>query len=136
VPPITADRHKVIQILVNLLQNARHACEDNRADGREISVRIGAAGTDRIKIEVADNGIGIPPENLTRIFIHGFTTRKDGHGFGLHSGALAAKEMGGALKVHSEGTRKGATFALELPINPTPRASGPAETAQSDPPTA
>ena len=62
-----------------------------------------------------DNGIGIPPENLTRIFNHGFTTRKDGHGFGLHSGALAAKEMGGSLTVHSGGTGQGAAFTLELP---------------------
>jgi len=61
--------------------------------------------------------VGIPPENLTRIFTHGFTTRKDGHGFGLHSGALAAKELGGALSVQSEGTGLGATFTLELPVS-------------------
>ena len=67
-----------------------------------------------------DNGIGIPPENLTRIFNHGFTTRKEGHGFGLHSGALAAKEMGGSLTVQSDGPGQGATFTLELPqISPT-----------------
>jgi len=64
---------------------------------------------------VRDNGMGIPPENLTRIFVHGFTTRKEGHGFGLHSGALAAREMGGSLSVHSDGPGKGATFTLELP---------------------
>ena len=62
--------------------------------------------------------MGIPQENLTRIFNHGFTTRKDGHGFGLHSGALAAKEMGGTLRVHSDGPGRGATFTLELPIAP------------------
>jgi hypothetical protein len=64
---------------------------------------------------VIDNGIGIPPENLTRIFNHGFTTRKGGHGFGLHSGALAAKEMGGSLTVQSDGPGQGAAFTLELP---------------------
>jgi signal transduction histidine kinase len=64
---------------------------------------------------VIDNGVGILPENLTRIFNHGFTTRKDGHGFGLHSGALAAKEMGGSLNVHSDGPGQGAAFTLELP---------------------
>jgi signal transduction histidine kinase len=69
---------------------------------------------------VADNGIGIPAENLTRIFNHGFTTRKNGHGFGLHSGALAAKEMGGALAVHSDGPGCGATFTLELPAGDQP----------------
>jgi signal transduction histidine kinase len=69
-----------------------------------------------IKISVADNGIGIPKENLTRIFSHGFTTRKEGHGFGLHSAVLAAKEMGGSLIVLSEGPNQGAVFELELPL--------------------
>jgi PAS domain S-box-containing protein len=131
VPAITTDRHKVIQILVNLLQNAKHACKEGGARVREVSVRIGAAGADRIKIEVTDNGIGIPSENLNRIFNHGFTTRKDGHGFGLHSGALAAKEMGGSLKVQSEGPQKGATFSLELPVRTDTRPSTSADNAKS-----
>jgi signal transduction histidine kinase len=70
----------------------------------------------RVKIAVIDNGVGIPPENLTRIFAHGFTTRKEGHGFGLHSGALAARDLGGLLTVFSEGPGRGATFTLDLPI--------------------
>lgn len=69
-----------------------------------------------VRIAVSDNGVGIPPENLTRIFHHGFTTKRDGHGFGLHSGALAAKELDGTLSVASEGVGKGATFTLELPL--------------------
>jgi signal transduction histidine kinase len=69
-----------------------------------------------LRISVIDNGIGIPAENRTRIFNHGFTTRKDGHGFGLHSGALAATEMGGSLSVHSDGPMTGAAFTLELPL--------------------
>ncbi|TVQ96012.1 MAG: histidine kinase, partial [Desulfovibrionales bacterium] len=68
-------------------------------------------------IQITDNGMGIAPENLTRIFQHGFTTRKDGHGFGLHSGALAARELGGSLTVHSDGLGLGATFSLELPVS-------------------
>ena len=82
-----------------------------------MTVRV-ANGEGRIKISVVDNGIGIPPENLARIFSNGFTTRKDGHGFGLHSGALAAKEMGGTLTAHSDGPGKGANFTLELPVQP------------------
>jgi len=82
-------------------------------------VRI-ANGEGRLKIAIIDNGVGIPAENLIRIFNHGFTTRKDGHGFGLHSGALAAKEMGGALVVHSEGPGRGASFTLELPVEREP----------------
>jgi PAS domain S-box-containing protein len=114
VPLISIDKHKVLQVLVNLIRNAKHACQDlNHAD-KQMTVRI-FDGDGCIKISVRDNGIGIPPENLTRIFSHGFTTKKDGHGFGLHSGALAAKEMGGSLNVQSDGIGHGATFTLELP---------------------
>ena len=70
-----------------------------------------------MRVGITDNGVGIPKENLTRVFEHGFTTKKSGHGFGLHSGANAAKEMGGSLKVHSDGTGTGATFILELPTH-------------------
>jgi signal transduction histidine kinase len=83
-----------------------------------VTVRIKQVGNDRVRVEITDNGVGIPPENLTRIFSHGFTTRKHGHGFGLHSSVLAAKEMGGTLTVQSEGVGKGATFILELPLAP------------------
>ena len=71
---------------------------------------------DGVRIAVTDNGIGIRPEHMTRIFNHGFTTKKDGHGFGLHSGALAAKDLGGALRVDSAGLGHGATFTLDLPL--------------------
>jgi PAS domain S-box-containing protein len=118
VPAITVDRHKTIQILVNLLQNARRACLENSATPGEITVRVGPGGPGRVQIEVVDNGIGIPAENLTRIFAYGFTTRTDGHGFGLHSGALAAKQMGGSLHVQSAGLGQGARFILELPTQP------------------
>jgi len=115
-PPIILDKHKAMQILVNLIHNAKQALEEaGRSDGR-ITVRIGQSGEARFQIAVTDNGVGIPAENLTRIFSHGFTTRRDGHGFGLHSGANAAREMGGSLRVESAGTGLGATFTLELPI--------------------
>ena len=114
VPPMNIEKHKMLQILINLVRNAKHACrESDRADKR-LTVRV-ANGDGRVRISFLDNGIGIPPENLTRIFNHGFTTKKDGHGFGLHSGALAAKEMGGSLTAHSDGPGQGALFTLELP---------------------
>jgi PAS domain S-box-containing protein len=116
VPPILVDKHKVLQILINLLQNAKRACSQSTERERHVIVRIRRNGEDTIHMEVADNGVGIPPENLTRIFAHGFTTQADGHGFGLHTGALAAKQLGGTLTAHSEGSGKGATFILELPL--------------------
>jgi two-component system NtrC family sensor kinase len=85
-----------------------------------LTVRVGlGAEHDTVQIRVIDNGAGIPPENLTRIFQHGFTTKKDGHGFGLHSGALAAREMGGKLVAESPGVGHGAVFTLELPLENT-----------------
>jgi PAS domain S-box-containing protein len=113
-PPVRVDKHKVLQILINLLRNAKHAVEDaGRRDGR-IAVTIDTqAGLSRITI--ADNGVGIAPENLTQVFRHGFTTKKHGHGFGLHSGANAAKEMGGSISADSAGPGHGATFTLALP---------------------
>jgi signal transduction histidine kinase len=116
IPTVIVDRHKVLQILINVLQNAKLACDEGGKPEKKVFVRIKRLGEDRLTIEIADNGIGISPENLTRIFSHGFTTRKTGHGFGLHSSALAAKEMGGSLTARSEGIGNGASFVLELPI--------------------
>ncbi len=113
-PPILTDKQKVLQILVNLISNAKYAVLDANPSNPRMTVRVLRTDADRVRIEVADNGIGILPENLTRIFSHGFTTRKTGHGFGLHSAANLAREMGGSLTVHSEGLGQGATFTLEL----------------------
>jgi PAS domain S-box-containing protein len=114
VPPINVEKHKILQILVNLIRNAKHACQDSERLDRRLTVRV-INSEDWIKISVIDNGVGIPPANMTRIFNHGFTTRKDGHGFGLHSGALAAKELGGSLTAESDGPGRGAMFTLVLP---------------------
>lgn len=116
VPPVTIDKHKVLQVLVNLIRNAKYACDESGRTDKQVTVCV-ANGDGRIKIAISDNGVGIPQENLIRIFNHGFTTRKEGHGFGLHSGALAAKELGGALHVRSDGVGHGATFILEFPAN-------------------
>ena len=114
---------KILQILVNLVDNAKYACNDSDRADKRLTVRVENGG-EWLNISVIDNGVGIPQENLTRIFNHGFTTRKDGHGFGLHSGALAAKEMGGSLTVHSDGPSRGATFTLKLPSQPERHSHG------------
>jgi PAS domain S-box-containing protein len=117
-PAINIDKHKVLQILVNLIRNAKYACDDSGRTDKRVTLRITSTQA-CVRISVADNGIGIAPENLTRIFSHGFTTRKEGHGFGLHSGALAARELGGSLTVHSDGVGHGAAFIIELPLEST-----------------
>jgi signal transduction histidine kinase len=114
-PVINVDKHKALQILVNLVSNAKYACVESGQSDSCTTLRVITEG-DRVRISVTDNGVGIASENLTRIFNHGFTTRKAGHGFGLHSAALAARELGGSLAVHSEGPGCGATFTLELPL--------------------
>ena len=116
IPKVSVEKHKVLQILVNLISNAKYALDEGNPPVKQLTLRVGVNGNDCFKIAVADNGVGIPAENLTQIFAHGFTTKKGGHGFGLHSSALAAREMGGALRVHSDGVGKGATFTLELPL--------------------
>lgn len=118
-PVANTERHKVMQILVNLIRNAKYACDDSNRDDKKMTIRINST-EDRVRIAVIDNGVGIPAENLTRIFAHGFTTRRTGHGFGLHSGALVARELGGSLTAHSDGPGLGACFILELPLQPVP----------------
>ena len=118
VPPVLADKHKVLQILVNLIRNAKYAVDHCPNPVKRVIVSILSPTDKRVQIQIQDNGVGIAPEDLNRIFAHGFTTKQDGHGFGLHSSALAAKEMGGALVVRSEGPGRGASFTLQVPLSP------------------
>jgi signal transduction histidine kinase len=111
------DRHKVLQILINLITNAAQALAGVPEGHRQLRVRLTTEG-ERARVQVVDTGVGIAPELREKIFSHGFTTRKDGHGFGLHFSALAAKLLGGHLGLESEGLGKGVTATLELPLNP------------------
>ncbi len=113
---VIIERHRVIQILVNLISNANHALTESEKEEKVLNIKFNKHGEDQLRIEVTDNGIGIIEENLTKIFRHGFTTKRHSHGFGLHRDALSAREMGGVLTVHSEGLEQGATFTLELPF--------------------
>ncbi|WP_224366005.1 two-component system sensor histidine kinase NtrB [Hyalangium versicolor] len=119
VPPILVDRHKLLQILINLFSNARHALVDSQKPDKRLTLHVHPApGGKRLLIEVEDNGTGISPEHVARLFTQGFTTKKEGHGFGLHISALAATEMKGRLTCSSPGPGQGATFTLELPLEP------------------
>jgi signal transduction histidine kinase len=114
-PTLLLDRYKVLQILTNLISNAVYALSKSTHEERILAIHVKESRRGYVRIDVCDNGIGIPQENLTRIFEHGFTTKKKGHGFGLHSTALSANELNGSIKVHSDGPGKGAVLTVELP---------------------
>ncbi|MCE4052573.1 DAHL domain-containing protein [Pseudomonas sp. Au-Pse12] len=115
-PLVMGDKHRMLLILINLISNAKYAMSNLDDHPRTLTLSARVVDGRTLSISVKDEGEGIPAENLARIFTHGFTTRKDGHGFGLHSCALAAMEMDGQLNVHSDGPGLGATFTLEVPL--------------------
>ncbi len=113
---VMLDKHRVMQILVNLIRNAKHAVQEIDLIERIIKIGVSQFDDQSVSIAITDNGVGISAENMVNLFNHGFTTKKTGHGFGLHSGANSAKELGGSLTAHSDGPGKGATFKLTLPL--------------------
>lgn len=114
VPTVTSDKHKILQILVNLFANAKQALLASESATKTLTLQVRSEG-DMVSVSVGDNGVGIADENFKKLFTHGFTTKKTGHGFGLHSSACSAKEIGGSLSVHSDGLGKGAVFTLRIP---------------------
>lgn len=108
------DRHVLLQVLVNLLRNALEAVSGHREAGGEVCIEA-RGHEDRIVIAIRDNGPGIRADLREKIFAHGFTTKPEGHGYGLHASALAARQLGGDLAVESEGPGSGATFVVDLP---------------------
>ncbi|UII72624.1 ATP-binding protein [Pseudomonas sp. HN11] len=118
VPEILADKHRLLLIMVNLISNAKYAMSNLVDRPRQMTLTVQPRDDATLQISVKDDGEGIPAENMTRIFTHGFTTRKEGHGFGLHSCALAAVEMNGQLSAHSDGPGLGAVFTLTIPLTP------------------
>lgn len=120
VPQVMGDKHRLLLILINLISNAKYAMSDLSNRPRQMTLGVKIVEDSTLQISVKDDGEGIAPENMTRIFAHGFTTRKEGHGFGLHSCALAAIEMNGHLSAHSDGPGKGAQFTLQIPLKTVP----------------
>ncbi|MGA1823724.1 MAG: ATP-binding protein, partial [bacterium] len=124
IQPFLLDRYKVMEIIINLIGNAKDALKYTYVKDKTVTVRTQKITHDRVTVEIIDNGIGISPENMKLLFSHGFTTKKDGHGFGLHSAANAAREIGGALSCQSKGVGKGAKFIFELPFKTARKQKG------------
>ncbi|MGH8181254.1 MAG: ATP-binding protein, partial [Steroidobacteraceae bacterium] len=113
---VMVDRHKLLQIMGNLLSNARHALRERAQGPRELTVRLRALSAEFFAIDVQDTGVGVDAASMKRLFEFGFTTKKEGHGFGLHASANLAREMGGELSARSEGLNRGACFTVRLPV--------------------
>jgi len=126
IPTIYADKHKTLQIFINLIRNAKYALHENDISHPKLTLRLLRAPGDIARVEVSDNGIGIAPQNMQKLFRHGFTTKRNGHGFGPHGSAHSIREMGGNLRAQSDGLGTGATFIVEFPIAP------PRENAHSE----
>lgn len=117
VPAVLVDRHRLLQILVNLLRNAKQAMQLQGGSSHFLRLRVEGRSEDGLSVvmTIRDTGIGIAPEHLARMFTRGFTTKQDGNGIGLHSSMVTIHSMGGLLQVHSDGIGTGATFTLTLP---------------------
>ena len=113
---IFIDKHRIIQVLVSLIDNAEHALAESSNEPKQLKIRVTKADNNKVKIEISDNGIGIRPEDLNKIFSKGFTTKSSGHGFGLHGCQKAAKDMQGNITVNSPGPGHGTTLTLEIPL--------------------
>jgi len=118
VPTVLIDQHQLLQILVNLLRNAKQAMRQQTQGSHELRLSVNYQDSQKpsVVLTIQDTGIGIAPEHLSKMFTRGFTTKKDGNGIGLHSSILAIQKMGGTMDVQSEGVGRGAKFTLTLPI--------------------
>ncbi len=114
IDPIEAQRSKLIHVLVNLIKNAKEAMVKNPPKQKVLTIKTWQ-NHNNIYLSISDNGSGIRKENVNKVFKHGFTTKRNGHGFGLHSCANYMAEMGGSIRVESEGQGKGTTFICLFP---------------------
>jgi C4-dicarboxylate-specific signal transduction histidine kinase len=112
---MTTDKHRLVQILVNLISNAKQATGESPKGARPIEIDAAVSANGSVQIQVRDQGIGIDAQTMKSLFHHGFTTKSTGHGFGLHSSAIAAGDLGGTIRAESDGIGHGATFVVELP---------------------
>ncbi|MDH5694424.1 MAG: ATP-binding protein, partial [Gammaproteobacteria bacterium] len=116
---VSAVRSKVLQILTNIIKNAKDAVAANKYLNKNSVIHIVCSKQDdgNATIRITDNGVGIEKENLEAIFQYGYSDKENGHGFGLNVSVMTAREMGGNIIAYSEGPGRGATFVLTLPLS-------------------
>jgi C4-dicarboxylate-specific signal transduction histidine kinase len=120
---VLINKIKLLQILINLIINAKQALMSVDQEHKILILKINQPKKDTFSIEIIDNGAGIDAADLNKMFQYGFTTKVQGHGYGLHSSSIAAEEMRGKIEIYSEGLGKGTTVTLFLPYE-----EGPLET--------
>lgn len=111
-PPVKVPKTQLMHIVINLVKNAREAMDANGDREKKLLLETGRYGETEVYLKIKDTGTGISRENLPKMFTYGFTTKPNGHGFGLNYCSRAMKEMGGTIEVESEGVGKGAAFTL------------------------
>jgi len=110
---VMLDKQATLQVLANLIRNSIEALEVVERP-RHLVIRLWA-DEQRIHFDVEDDGCGIDQVHLDKLFRHGFSTKAHGHGFGLHTSAIAARTMNGTLEAYSAGLDRGARIRLTLP---------------------
>ncbi|MDG5767142.1 two-component regulator propeller domain-containing protein [Balneolales bacterium ANBcel1] len=113
VDPVRVEKSKLVHVLINVLKNAREAIREAKPEKGVITLST-RQDEKYIYFSVHDNGIGISASQLEKVFTHGFSTKKSGHGYGLHSCANYMQEMGGFIQAASDGRGRGATFTIGM----------------------
>jgi len=114
-PLVLTDRHKLLQIIVCYVSNARDAMLLGGAAPPRVVLRLYRDGDDAV-FSIQDTGLGMSEETLSHLWEFGFTTKRNGHGFGLHASVKAARDIGAVLRADSAGLAKGACFSARLPL--------------------
>jgi PAS domain S-box-containing protein len=110
---VHVQKSKLVHILLNLIHNAADAMVSEPPEQRKLSFVI-EQSEGAVFLEVKDSGQGIPTDKHQKIFTHGYTTKDDGHGFGLHSSAKYMAEMNGKIWVENNVDQSGVTFILQF----------------------
>ncbi|MBM4088222.1 MAG: histidine kinase, partial [Planctomycetes bacterium] len=123
-PELQLNKSKMSQVLVNLVRNAVQSMQGQSSDARRLTIAVRAVEDGGVEIEVRDTGVGFDDDVRSKLFTHGFTTKPEGNGFGLHYCANAVREAGGYITAQSPGPGQGATFRIGLPhVIPAPLAT-------------